>query len=164
MLNLENTSKKSLFWLTFLHWTLYSLFCVVAPCLTIMIKYGMIGEKVTVISGVGISILVIFIFIGLKLLKNQANKIPVDTYLWKFRMKTILNLIFSIIVPIVVLVLAFLIRDNMALALSCIETCVWFVLIGFVEDAILGASVERENTIRDNSKRDKEKSKRANKV
>lgn len=164
MFNLEDASKRKVFWLTVLHWVLYSAFCVIAPCVTIMIKYGMIGEKVTFISGIGISILVIFLFIGLKLLKNQANRIPVDSYLWKARVKAILNLIFSLTVPVVVLFLVFLIKDNMALAISCIEICVWFILIGFVEDCVLGSSVERENMIMNNSKADKEKAKRSNKV
>lgn len=164
MINLENASKKSLFWLTFLHWTLYASLCVIAPCITIMLKYGLIGERVTVITGVGISILVIFLFIGLKLLKNQANKIAIDSYLWKARVKATLNLIFSITVPVAVLILVFLIKDNSEVALSCIGTCSWFIMGGFIEDCILGSSVERENLIRDKSKADKERAKRSNKV
>ena len=164
MFNLENASKKKVFWLTVLHWVLYSGLCVIAPCITIMIKYGMIGEKITFISGMGISVLIIFIFIGLKLLKNQANRIPIDSYFWKCRMKAILNLIFSVVVPLVVLFLIFLIKDNMVLAISTIETCVWFIIGGFVEDCLLGSSVERENLIMNNSKADKEKAKRSYKV
>lgn len=164
MINLEEVSKKKLFWLSVLHWVLYTAFCVILPCITIMTKYGMIGERITVISGLGISILIIFLFIGMKLLKQQANKISIDSYLWKARVKAFLNLVFSIIVPVSVLALVFLIKDNMELALSCISSCVVFILIGFVEDCILGSSVERENAIRDGSKAEKERAKRSNKV
>lgn len=164
MINLENISRKGLFWLTVLHWVLYSGLAIFAPCLTILTRYGMIGEKIKVISGIGICILVIFAFIGLNLLKKQANKIPVDAYLWQARVKAILNLIFSILVPIICLLVIMLIKDDMMLATSVIKTCVWYLIGAFVEDCILGSSCERENTIRNNSKRDKEKAKRTNKV
>ena len=164
MINLENASKKALFWLTILHWVLYAGFCLVAPCSVILTKYGMVGEKVYIISGTGICVLLIFMLLGLKLIRQQINKIAVDSYLWKARLRAILNLIVSIVVPVGISVITFLIKDNMELALSCIKLCVTFIIVGLVEDCVLGTSVERENLIMDNSKADKEKAKRTAKV
>jgi len=164
MINLENASKKALFWLTVLHWILYAGFCLVAPCSVILTKYGMVGEKVYIISGTGICVLLVFMLLGLKLIRQQINKISIDNYLWKARLRAILNLIVSVVVPVGILLITFIIKDNMELALSCIKICVCLIIVGLVEDCVLGTSVERENLIRDRSKADKEKAKRSSKV
>lgn len=164
MIDLENLSKKSVFRLNILHWILYSLFTLIIPCIVIMTKYGMIGEKIYFISGTGICVLMIFLLLGLKLIRQQINKIAINSYMWKVRIRAILNLIVSIVIPVGILVIVFLIKDNMALALSCIKTCVIFVILGLLEDCVLGSSLERENMLMDKAKADQESAKRSRKL
>ena len=165
MINLEDVSKKTLRGLTILHYILMYLLTLIIPCAIVMIRYGMIGEKTSVITGTGIVLLVVFSYLALVKLKKEVNeKISITAAISKARTKAVFNLICALIFPLVLILVLFLMKDNFDLAFQTIKYCAISLLVAALENFLLGSSVDRENAIRSLAEVDKEKALRKNKV
>ena len=166
MINLKEISGKALFGLSVLHGFLYTLFILLIPCSIVMVKYDLFvqveaGRRLTAI---GLIVLMGFLFVGLGLLKRQVKAIPVDAEGWKSVCRALLDLIYAILLPVIILFIVYFIRDNMILATNVIQLCIISIIIGAVENCILGSSIQRENAIRTNSSRNKQADSRSSKV
>ena len=166
MINLEKLSGKQLAGMTFLHGFLYTLFTLIIPCIIITVKYDIFtsAEKGMRLTGIGVMILLAFLFIGLGKLKKQIEAIPIAAQGWKAKARALLMFIYNIILPIIILVLAYFVQENIIVALTVIRLSIISILVGSVENLILGSSVQRENAARNNASTMKEAKKREDKV
>lgn len=165
MFNLKDLSKGAVRGLTILHYILSYGLTLVAPCVIILVSYGMIGEKTTTISGIAMVLIIVFAFIALVKLKKEVNdKISIKAAIGKARWKAVFNFICSLILPGVIILVLFLMKDNFELAFRTVKYCAIALLVSALEMFLLGSSVDRENAIRSGAEEDKEKELRRGKV
>jgi len=166
MFNFENFSKNKMRWLTIIAYTVYFLLAIVAPVMTICIKYKLFSTGVSTklsISGWAMVLLLIVGVVGVVVLKKAIQKIP-DTKLIMARFKYTLKTISNCVPPAIALYAIHLFEVNLQLACSTgYWLAIWF-LVAALFDGILITSIDRENLLREKAAEKVEVEKRVSKI
>ena len=163
---LKNLSKKQMILLTISTYVIYFLCTILAPVITICIKFDLFNaakESKLKISGWALVLLIIAAVVGLFILKRAINKMsdirPANAY-FKYTLQTISNLV----LPLLVLLVGGLFKKDIDLASSTLTLmCFYYIAGGLIDGAVI-SFIDRENKIRDGALLDKEKEARRSKV
>lgn len=162
---LKALSKGQMLAVTIITYAIYFLLTILAPVLTICIKFDLfsVAETKLKISGWAIILLLVAAVVGLTILNKSITKMtdtrPANAY-FKYTLQTISNLI----LPVATIFIVIWIRADMAKASSTlILMCSYYIAGGIIDGAII-SFIDRENRLRDGSLEDKEKDDRRNLV
>lgn len=163
---LKNLSKKQMILVTVSSYVMYFLCTILAPVITVCIKFDLFNaakESKLQISGWALVLLLIGAVVGLFIIRRSVNKMsdirPANAY-FKYTLQTISNLV----LPVVVLLLIDLFKNDIALASSTLTLmCIYYIAGGVIDGAVI-SFIDRENKIRDGALFDKEKDARRSKV
>lgn len=163
---LKNLSKSQMILVTVISYITYFLCTILAPVITICVKFNLFDaakESRLQISGWALVLLLIAAVVGLFIIKRSVNKMsdirPANAY-FKYTLQTISNLV----LPVVILLLVELFKNDIALASSTLTLmCIYYIAGGVLDGAVI-SFIDRENKIRDGALFDKEKDARRSKV
>lgn len=163
---LKNLSKRQMILVTVISYITYFLCTILAPVITICVKFNLFDaakESRLQISGWALVLLLIAAVVGLFIIKRSVNKMsdirPANAY-FKYTLQTISNLV----LPVVILLLVELFKNDIALASSTLTLmCIYYIAGGVLDGAVI-SFIDRENKIRDGALFDKEKDARRSKV
>lgn len=162
---IENWSKKRMWVATIICYLFYFSLVLLAPTITVMIKYKVFQktEKMRNITGFGIIVVVICGITSFLLLKKTLRKLPqisANEQRFKFGLETLFNCF-----PIGITLFAmFVVKDDVMLAFETLQICVWFFLGGILFEGLFIKFIDAEWAIRQGAKFDKEKAKRSDVV
>ncbi len=146
---------------TLLCYALYFCIIVLAPTITVMVKYDVFGsaDPMKNVTGFGLIVIVVGGLAAYILIKKALKKLPqrsVNQQRLKFGIETVFDCL-----PLVMAIYAmFVIRDDVHLAFSTMKVCVWLFLAGILFNGLFIRFIDAEWFIRDAAKLDKEKAKR----
>lgn len=163
---LKNLTKKKMLLVTVIAYTTYFLFTILAPIITICVKFDLFNaakESRIKLSGWAVVLIIVAVVVSLFLIKRAVNKMsdirPANAY-FKYTLQTVSNLI----LPIAVLLVAYLFKKDMELAGSTLTLMAIFYMVGGLIDGLVISFIDRENKIRDGALLDKEKDARRDNV
>lgn len=159
--NIAKWSKKAMWGVTLLCYALYFCIVVLAPTITIMVKYDIFGNSTGMRNVTGFAIIVIVIcglasYIIIKKALSKLPQISVNEQRFKFGIETIFDCL-----PLgIVLFAMFVVKDDVSLAFETMSICMWFFLAGIVFNGLVIKFIDAEWFIRQGAKLDKEKAQR----
>lgn len=159
--NIAKWSKKAMWGVTLLCYALYFCIVVLAPTITIMVKYDIFGNSKGMrnVTGFGIIVIVICGLASYIIIKKALSKLPqisVNEQRFKFGIETIFDCL-----PLgIVLFAMFVVKDDVSLAFETMSICMWFFLAGIVFNGLVIKFIDAEWFIRQGAKLDKEKAQR----
>lgn len=163
--NIETWTNKKLTTLSILFDILYFCLSLLAPIIVVVNKYKIFTVTDTTeatkikLTGIGMIFALCIIIITFSKLKAWINKMP-EVKVYQQRLKFSMCLIYDLIIPIVVVWVLSLMRDNFLLAYSTIRYIVIFMACGGVVDNLFIKFLSAEKKIRNDAAYDKEKEKR----
>lgn len=158
---IESWNKKTMWVVTIICYILYFSIVVLAPTITIMIKYQVFqhSEKMKNITGFGIIVVVICGLASYIFVKKVTAKLP-QTSTGERRLKFAIETIFDCLPLAICLYAMFAVRDDLALAFSTMKICMWYFLIGILFNGLFIKFIDAEWKLRDEAKKNKEIAKR----
>lgn len=162
--NIARWSKKCMWGVTLLCYILYFCIVVLAPTITIMIKYDIFGKNkgsgsMISVTGFGLIVIVVCGLASYIFLKKAINKLPqisINEQRFKFGIETLFDCM-----PLgIALYAMFVVRDDIKLAFDTMGICMWFFLGGILFNGLFIKFIDAEWFIRQGAKLDKEKAKR----
>lgn len=162
--NIARWSKKCMWGVTLLCYILYFCIVVLAPTITIMIKYDIFGKdessgSMISVTGFGLIVIVVCGLASYIFLKKAINKLPqisINEQRFKFGIETLFDCM-----PLgIALYAMFVVRDDIKLAFDTMGICMWFFLGGILFNGLFIKFIDAEWFIRQGAKLDKEKAKR----
>lgn len=162
--NIARWSKKCMWGVTLLCYILYFCIVVLAPTITIMIKYDIFGRNdgsrsMISVTGFGLIVIVVCGLASYIFLKKAINKLPqisINEQRFKFGIETLFDCM-----PLgIALYAMFVVRDDIKLAFDTMGICMWFFLGGILFNGLFIKFIDAEWFIRQGAKLDKEKAKR----
>lgn len=154
----EYSNKK----LSVLYWSfLLVYFCVmlIGPFCIIASNYNMFLGGRHGLTAFGICLVLVFIVIGLRALKNKFKLLPENT-VGQRRLKFTIELFYSLALPIATIFILYALWADFEIAFITIRNSLIFILIGILIDNLVVKYLESERAIRFETQRDKEKAKR----
>lgn len=160
--NIQNWSKKLMWTVTALCYIAYFGLIVLAPIITIMVKYQVFSkaeETATRITGFGLVVFVVFGLAAYIFFKKAVTKLPkVSVNEQRFRFG--LECLFDCLPLGIALYSLFVVKDDINLAFSTAKYCLIFFLAGTLWNNLFIKFIDAEWEIRQGAKLDKEKEKR----
>lgn len=153
----KSLSKKAMLLWTVFSYIGYYCLAIVAPVITIAVKYNMFTPKADTsesnvnIAGWGLVLLMIALIVSMKVLKTSAEKVD-DVgkagAIFKYTIKTISN----IILPLGGMLMLYFLTNNFNLAKDTLMIMAIFYIIAGIIDGTLLSVIDRENNIRRKAK------------
>lgn len=144
--DIENWSKKKLFWLSFAFNALYIAFMLIIPIIVICVQYELGSttvEKDKVFTGWSLMLLLIFTVIGLFALTKVLRKLPDET-LPQRQFKYTLELVKGLIPPIAAIFILFQFKSNFDLAFDTTLICIMSIIGGVAIDNLFVKFIDKE--------------------
>lgn len=154
-------SKKTMWGVTFLCYALYFCIVVLAPTITVMVKYDIFGSAKPMrnVTGFGIIVIVICGLSAYIFIKKALSKLP-QISLNEQRFKFVVETIFDCLPIGIALYAMFVVKDDANLALDTMGICMWLFFVGVLFNGLFIKFLDAEWFIRQGAKLDKEKAKR----
>ena len=159
--NIEKWSKKTMWGVTLICYILYFCIVVLAPTITVMVKYDIFGSANPMRNVTGFCLIVIVIcglasYVFIKKVISKLPQISINEQRLKFGMETIFDCI-----PLgIALYAMFVVKDDINLAFDTMGICMWLFLAGILFNGLVIKFIDAEWFIRQGAKLDKEKAKR----
>lgn len=160
--NIAKWSKKCMWGVTILCYALYFCIVVLAPTITIMVKYDIFGNSggtLKNVTGFGLIVIVICGLASYIVIKKAINKLPqisTNEQRFKFGIETLFDCL-----PLgIALYTMFVVKDDVSLAFETMGICMWYFLAGILFNGLVIKFIDAEWVIRQGAKLDKEKAKR----
>lgn len=148
---------------TIISYILYFCIVVLAPTITVMVKYDIFGQAkesaMHRVTGFGLIIIVICGIAAYVFMKKAISKLP-QISVQEQRFKFGLEALFDCIPLAIVIFAMFVIKDDTTLAFSTMKICMWLFLAGVLFNGLVIKFIDAEWFIRQSAKLDKEKNKR----
>lgn len=158
--NIDKWSKKQLTTASCICYTIYVLFMLVAPIIVICVNYDIFHKVDKVkISGIALILLLIFTFVGVTQIKKLITKLP-DITLKQQKVKYSIELIYSLIIPGIIVVALYFFKVNFELAMNTSITCLIFIFVGILEDGLFLKYLSKEHDLRNKAREKNEVEKR----
>ncbi len=158
--NIDTWEQKTLRIAYILFTIAYYIFTLLIPVIIIGCRYE-IFKKVSNyrLTGWGIILIVVVVFVAIRTLNKALNKLP-ETTLNEQRLKYSLLGVKALIVPIFIVIVMGMLKNDFTLAYKTILLCVIFFIIGIVIDYLFIKYLEREIELRRKAKEQIEVDKR----
>jgi hypothetical protein len=111
------------------------------------------------LTGFGICILISFMIIGLRALRNKFKLLPENTVAQR-RVKFTIELFYSLALPFASIFILFALWSDFDVAFATIRDSLTFIILGILVDNLVVKYVESERSLRFDAQRDNEKAKR----
>ena len=157
--NIAEWSQKKLR----VHFLIYGLVYIgltlIAPIIIVGCKYDLLKSSSTRLTGVGLILVVCVAVFLIKVIKRLLLKLPQDTKNEQIVKFTFLG-VYSLILPVLALLLVQLIKQNVDLACETLTWCLGFIIGGIVLDHLTIKYLEAEYDFRQEAKHKLEVNKR----
>lgn len=159
--NIHTWSKKVMWTVTILFYTLYGCLLILAPAITIMTQYKVFEktEHHQGLTGLGLVVAIVFGIGAFVLVKRLINKMPQES-INEQRVKFGIEAGFDLLPLAAILYLLFCAKDDVSLAYNTCMICIWFVLAAMIVNAFFIRFIEAEWVIRRRAKSNVEEKKR----
>lgn len=158
--NISEYSNKKLTLIYIFSLVTYFLLMLVGPIFIIADHYAMFKEGGTKsLTGLGICVILAFAVVGLRALKSKIVQFPENTVPQR-RIKFSCQLIYSLFLPIIVIIVLFALHEDFETAFTTIRDSIMFCIGGILVDNLIVKYVESERKLRFDAQRDVEKQKR----
>lgn len=163
--NIETWSNKKLNVLGVLLDLLYFSLTLIAPVVTVATRYKIFttpndeNAGKLKLTGIGLILAICVLIVTFSKLKAWINKMP-EIKMYQQKLKFSVHLIYDLILPVIVLWILSLMRDNFLLAYSTIRIIILYIMCGGIIDNLFIKFISAEKKIRNDAAYDKEKEKR----
>ena len=158
--NIDTWEQKTLRIAYILFTIAYYIFTLLIPVIIIGCRYE-IFKKVSNyrLTGWGIILIVVVVFVAIRTLNKALNKLP-ETTLNEQRLKYSLLGVKALVIPIFIVIVMGMLKNDFTLAYKTILLCVIFFIVGILIDYLFIKYLEREIELRRKAKEQIEVDKR----
>lgn len=150
--NIDTWEQKTLRIAYILFTIAYYIFTLLIPVIIIGCRYE-IFKKVSNyrLTGWGIILIIVVVFVAIRTLNKALNKLP-ETTINEQRLKYTLLGVKALVIPIFIVIVMGMLKNDFTLAYKTILLCVIFFIIGIVIDYLFIKYLEREIELRRKAK------------
>ena len=150
--NIDTWEQKTLRIAYILFTIAYYIFTLLIPVIIIGCRYE-IFKKVSSyrLTGWGIILIVVVVFVAIRTLNKALNKLP-ETTLNEQRLKYSLLGVKALVIPIFIVIVMGMLKNDFTLAYKTILLCVIFFIVGILIDYLFIKYLEREIELRRKAK------------
>ena len=138
-------SKRKVFWMDILFSAIYIIFMIVIPIIIIAVNYGAgeTVEKSKLLTSWSLILILIVAVVGIFALSKLARKLPDETFKQQ-TVKYTLELVQSLILPVLGLVALHQFKVNFDLAYTVLSWCIVSFICGILVDGLVLKYIDKE--------------------
>lgn len=155
--NWEQSKLRKVFWI---YKSIYLIGMLLIPIIIIASRYDLIKNSSTRLTGIGLILVVCFAVYVLESLKNFIKDMAEITKAQQI-VKFTSNLVFSLVIPVLIIIAVQLIKQNVELACDTILYCMISIIASIILDNIAVKYLEAERHLRKEAQKKLEIDKRA---
>ena len=138
-------SKRKVFWMDILFSAIYIIFMIVIPIIIIAVNYGTgeTVEKSKLLTSWSLILILIVAVVGIFAISKLARKLPDETFKQQ-TVKYTLELVQSLILPVLGLVALHQFKVNFDLAYTVLSWCIVSFICGILVDGLVLKYIDKE--------------------